>query len=412
MKASLGLLAVLSLTAIGCAKRTSVVDAQAGVDMPLPALATRERVELELASYKRQVENDPEGALGWSFLAGAHLARARLYDSYEDAQAAEAGARKSLGIRKTGNVIASLRLTQALLNQHRFQDALASAREGVKIANHSPDAQRMLIECLLEVGQYEEAKSLFVKNSNNMPTPERTLLRSRFLELFGRTRDAVLDVERLRLKAESDGEPAAYRSLLYQRLGELYWSMAQIERAENAYDMALSLEPDSWRSMLGRCRVYAANKEWSELLKLGHQAEELVQMTELVGLLGDAYKGIGDSAMAVEHYREAAELAGYAQQRHSHSHGAHHSHEQAHGHPLDRQYARFAADHGVDLGNALKAALKDLGERKDIHAYDTLAWIRFKREEYKLARAAIEKACRTGTRDHVILEHRQQILRL
>jgi tetratricopeptide (TPR) repeat protein len=144
---------------------------------------------------------------------------------------------------------------------------------------------------------------------------------------------------------------------------------------------------------------------------LGHEVEELVSMTDVVALMGDAYKALGDEKMAAEHFREAAELAGYASHPHQKGQGHRHGTGKQHGHPLDRQYARYAADHGIDLDNALKAAKEDLRQRQDIFGWDTIAWVHHKRGEADLAEAAIRKALRTGTKDMAILTHRNLIRR-
>ena len=45
----------------------------------------------------------------------------------------------------------------------------------------------------------------------------------------------------------------------------------------------------------------------------------------------------------------------------------------------DRHWALFCADKGRDLDEALALARKDLELRHDVHAYDTLAWVCFKK---------------------------------
>ena len=48
-------------------------------------------------------------------------------------------------------------------------------------------------------------------------------------------------------------------------------------------------------------------------------------------------------------------------------------------------HARFYADSEIDLQKALQLAKKDLEIKKDVHAYDTLAWVYYKLGDYKRA---------------------------
>ncbi len=349
--------------------------------------------------------------MGWSQLSLAYLTKSRKLDSYDDAKLAEESARKSLELRRNGNVMAAVRLTQSLLNQHRFQDALTSSKDALAIAGNSPPAQFSRIECLIETGKYEEANQFYTKVGANLPKRDQFLARSRMHEIYGNPQEAIRLVTEL-LADEKD--PPESRTFLHTRLGDLHVSIEKFEDAEKHYAKALDYTPQSWKAMLGMCRVAYAKKDWQKVVTLGHETEELVSMTDVVAIMGDAFKAMGNTKMAAEHYGEAATLAGYETKAATHSHGSEkaHSHgpSKKHGHPLDRQYARFAADHDRDLDNALKAANEDLKQRQDLLAWDTLAWVRYKRGELALAREAMRKAVRTGTKDASILAHARLIL--
>ncbi|MEZ0325121.1 MAG: tetratricopeptide repeat protein [Fimbriimonas sp.] len=387
----------------GCQTAPKVVKAT-----PPPARASKLSPDQLISAYKRQVANDPQGAIGWSQLSLAYLSRSRAYDSYDDARRAEESARKSLEVRRRGNVMAAVRLTQSLLNQHRFQDALASSADAMKIASYSPPAQFSRMECLIETGRYEEAKALFVKVGNNLSERDRLLIRSRMYEIYGQPDRAIELVSRLLIKDSSAPESRAF---LYTRLADLFWSIRDLEQAEKNYSQALELAPKTWKAMLGSVRVAHARKDWQRVVKLGHETEELVHMTDLVSLMGDAYFAMWDQAMAKEHFGEAAQLAGYplGEETHSHGDGKPHSHTKKHGHPLDRQYARFAADHRLNLDNALKAAREDMKQRQDIIGWDTLAWVHYQRGEVAEARKAMNKAMQTGSKDVALVRHAELI---
>ena len=60
---------------------------------------------------------------------------------------------------------------------------------------------------------------------------------------------------------------------------------------------------------------------------------------------------------------------------------------------------------------ALPISRKDLELRQDLHAYDTLAWVCFKKDLQKEAKAAMEKALAQGTAEAPLLYHAGMIAR-
>ncbi len=414
MKHSPLLIALLALLA-GCGPSTVAKSKPAEAKgYSAPEMGKKLTPDELIAAGKTQVKNDPEGAIGWGQLAYAYLSKSRMYDSYDDARLAEQSARKSLELRRNGNVMSAVRLTQSLLNQHRFQDALVSSKDALAIASHSPPAQVSRIECLLETGQYEEATQLFSKFAPNLPERDKFLVQSRLLDIYGQPDTAIQLITKLIDSPGTERSTDEALAFLYIRLGDLNWSVRNLDQAEKSYAKALELTPRTWKAMLGTIRVKHAKRDWPAVVKLGHETEELVSMTDVVALMGDAFKAMGDTKMAQEHYGEAAQLAGYEAETKTHSHGNGETHRHGpgkkHGHPLDRQYAHFAADRNRDLDNALKAAKEDLKQRQDIAGWDTLAWVHYKRGELALAKAAMKKAIRTGSKDATILAHKQAIL--
>jgi hypothetical protein len=73
--------------------------------------------------------------------------------------------------------------------------------------------------------------------------------------------------------------------------------------------------------------------------------------------------------------------------------------------------ARFLAEHGRNLDEAVRLAEGEAAVRRDIFTEDALAWCYFKAGRVKEAAAAIERARRTGTKDKTILAHAAAIER-
>jgi tetratricopeptide (TPR) repeat protein len=364
-------------------------------------------LDQKIAAGKQIVAGDPKGAIGWSMLSGAYLERARVYDSAEDAQQAESAARKSLALRTTGNVGAANRLTQALLEQHRFQEALAAARQARKIKPNDGQGRHLEVDVLLEIGEYAQARSTYASAVPYLQDLSRKLLRARFAEAEGKTTEAQAFLyEATRLAESSSSINPLNLSWYYTKQGDLFAASGQASEAEAKYKHALELHPKSWKALGGMTKLSAMRHDWAAVIDWGHKAEKIAPMPEILALMGDAYAAKGDKAMAEEHYGEVVRLAGYGTQP---SHGHAHGKSQGHGHALDRQYAMFCADHDRHLAKALRAARNDLKERHDVLGYDTLAWVLFKKGDQRRAEQAIAKALSQGTKDQRILSHARAI---
>ncbi len=408
-------LLLVALFGAGCVPdaKTIAAPALAQVDTRAPFDPQADDKEIQLR--KAAVVRDPQGAIGWSMLSGAHLRRSRAKDSMEDAVAAEQAARKSLKLRTAGNPRAACRLVQALLEQHRFRDAREAVRLARNIAPGDPQACQLEAEIMIEMGDYEEAEKAIREGNRYLDRLSR-LTTARASSRFGREKALEL-LLKAQKEADANHMPRESVAWYHVRVGNLLLAMGRAGEAEAFYLGALDIYPQSYKAMSGLTKVAAGRGNWNAVVKWGHKTEEIVAMPEILALMGDAYAELGDKKMAQEHYGEVVALAAPAHAHvpkagHSHAPGDKpHSHDEAkpHGHTLDRQYAAFCADHGRAL-EGLAAARRDIKERPDVVGYDTLAWAAFRAGRQAEARAAIAKAMAHGTQDARTLYHAGMIL--
>ncbi|MFY9234799.1 MAG: tetratricopeptide repeat protein [Fimbriimonadaceae bacterium] len=371
-------------------------------------------LDRELRFYQGRVKRDPAGAIGWAMLSSAYLKRSRVYDANDNAIAAEEAARRSLKLRRLNNVSAATLLVQALLDQHRFKDAAAAAKDALAIDPRDAKAIMLVIDTLFEIGQYDASKKVFLREQPRLAEINREELAARFDELSGNRAQALQRISRLITAAKANpGIDAAAMSTFYTRRGDLLASTGKMGEAEADYASALKLHPASWKALGGMVRLAVAQKSWNAAVEWGRKSEKFVQMPELLGLMGDAYKALGASTTAKRYYRKAVNAAGYGMPATANHGGRPHTAKEAkqHGSPLGRQFAMFAADRGIYLDDAYKAAKADLEERQDYRAFDTLAWLQFKRNEQALARKSIDKALLRGMNDPQVLAHAAEIYR-
>lgn len=71
----------------------------------------------------------------------------------------------------------------------------------------------------------------------------------------------------------------------------------------------------------------------------------------------------------------------------------------------NRELAYFYADHDLKLQEAIDLARKELEVRKDIYAYDVLAWALYKNDKPQEALAAVTESLKLGTKDARLFFH-------
>ena len=351
-----------------------------------------QQVQKTVEFWERREKKDPRGAIARRNLAGAYLARARETGRIEDAVLAERAARSSLEILPRSNGVALSKLANALLSQHRFPEALEVADRALAL---DPEAQRLRADILLELGEYQVAR----KALNQIPNREDDLnlmaLRARFAEVEGRM-DRSIDLLKTagRLADSLPDMPAEAVAWYHTMVGHRLIDTGKLDEGEQACKDALAIFPRDYRAMTGLAEAATSRRNWQAAVTWSRKAVETSpQNPEAFAILGNAYAALGRTADAEQQYQLLEQLA--------------HSFPRIY----DRHWALFCADKGRRLDEALTLARNDLELRRDIHAYDTLAWVCFKKGLQKDAEAAMEKALAQGTAEAPLLYHAGMITR-
>jgi tetratricopeptide (TPR) repeat protein len=350
------------------------------------------QIQKTVEFWEQRERKDPRGAIARSNLAAAYLARQRESGLIEDAVRAERAARASLAIRSSSNVAALNKLAAALLTQHRFPEALEAANRAVAL---DPEAQRFRADILLELGDYDAARKALAQ----IPAREQDLnllaLHARFAELEGKTaRSIELLREAGRIADTLPDMPAEAVAWYHTMVGHRLIDTGKLDEGVQACKKALAIFPRDYRAMTGLAEAAAARRDWQGAVAWGRKAiETSPQNPEAFKILGDAYGELGRTSEAEQQYHLLDQLA--------------HSFPRIY----DRHWALFCADKGRQLDDALTLARRDLELRHDLHAYDTLAWVCFKKGLQKEAEAAMETALSQGTAEAPLLYHAAMIAR-
>jgi tetratricopeptide (TPR) repeat protein len=389
------MLSFLFTFALGMGYALSTRTQLPGESTPPSAIRIEERplkqIDQTIAFYEQRVKEDPIGAIALSQLAQWYLHRSRRTGEIDDAMRAEQAARRSLAIRTRNNASAFHHLAQSLLAQHRLREAVTAINRARACGFVDEQTNRLAAEASLEIGDYAQAaKELHGLVDDHHPAT--LALRARMLELNG-SPELALDLLRRGLE---EGERSHCLtpddvSWFHVRMGHILAMTGDTDRAKHAYNTALEQSPHNYHAMGGLVHLAIDRHDWKAAIKWGEPAIEIAPMPEVLAMIGDAHAALGDSKKAESYYRRVEALCEAATSRGIRG--------------FDRHLALYYADHDRQVSKALFLARRDLKERKDVYAYDTLAWALYKAGKPHEADSAMTRALALGTRDVHLFQH-------
>jgi tetratricopeptide (TPR) repeat protein len=208
------------------------------------------------------------------------------------------------------------------------------------------------------------------------------------LEVKGRLRDALAQMRRA-AEATGAGDPESL-AWHYAQLGNLHFQIGDLDAAAREYAHADYAFPGHPYARVGLARVAAARGDRTKALERYRELFDEAPTPELAAAIGDLLDAQGDRAGALSMYEraEALEREGWKQEE-----------------PQPGALARLLAERGLKRDEAVRLAMKAASERADIPTLDALAWSLFRAGRLEEARAASERARRTGTVDRRVLYH-------
>ena len=337
-----------------------------------PTLATR-----NVAFWEGRAKLDPEGFLEWREVASAYLARQRETGDIADAVKAEEAARRSLKIQTRNNAAALQRLGRSLLSQHRFPEALKVAL----LATADPSANRLVADVRLELGDYDEAERALAADPPKDEDLNYLALSARIDDVNGRSAAALKRLrEAAKLAAGRSDMPAETVAWTHTMLGHALIDAGKLDDGERSCRAALDVFPNDYRAMTGMAEAAAWRSDWKAAADWAAKALAVSgQNPEALKLLGEARAKLGDAQGSEDAYARLKTLC------------------KSFPRIYDRHWVLFCADEGRDLKEALEVARKDLELRKDVFAYDALAWASLKNGLIPEAEQAMSKALERKT---------------
>ena len=178
-------------------------------------------------------------------------------------------------------------------------------------------------------------------------------------------------------------------------LGHLYEVSGQLDQAEGYYQQALAMRPNYAYALAGLARVAAARHDYPTAIKDLNLARATVKDYAFTDELVDVYRLNNQPAEADKMARESVEMLAAAAKDANDN--------EALGHYTDRELAYAYLKTG-ELDKALEHAKIEYARRPDnIDVNETLAWVYYKRGDYKEAEKYMQVARRTNSQNPVLL---------
>jgi tetratricopeptide (TPR) repeat protein len=364
-----------------------LANAVALAPFPLPAEPTA--ADNHIGYYQRILQRNPRDARTYHRLGDALIRKARESGDVSYFERAEEALRRSLELAPA-NAGAWRHLAYAAYSRHEFDPATVHARKALELDPRDGHAWGVLGDALLETGRYVEAENAYRRMMEIEVDLHALSRRAGLRSMRGDTAGAVADLERAVAEGRAAGRPAESVAWALAQLAAEHFAVGQLDRAGARYLEALQAYPGYHRGLAGLAQVRAAQNRDEEAIRLYTRSIAVVPLPEYAAALGDvlARRGRGEEA------RRQYDLVEYI------------GHLSAVNKTLyNRELAYFYADHDRKLETALDLARGELGVRRDVYAYDVLAWALLKNGRAGEARTAITEALKLGTRDAKLFFH-------
>ncbi|MEP6728987.1 MAG: tetratricopeptide repeat protein [bacterium] len=375
-------------TLAACGRQTSPDRTAGAQQQAVPLKSDAEIRDLDIQYFSERAERDPTGALDLARLSALYLARGRETGDPRDAVLAEATARRSIRNRKERNAAATQVLITALLAQHRFDEALPLARNARNADPENPALSAAVGDIEMELGQYDSARVSFSNLHVALGDPAVAPRLARWAEIQGQPDKArrLLHAALVTVQKTSN-VPREQLAWFWLRVGDVELRAGKYVAADSAYREGLSAHANDYRLLSAVAHSALLQQRWQRAIAFGERAIAVTLDPATLGTLSDAYAALGDTAKAAE-YAHVLDVAVLRQP------GAYH-----------RAWSLFLLDHDRHVALVSKKIREELKTRKDVYAYDLLAWSLHKQGRDIEAQRAMTLALGEGTNDAQLFYH-------
>jgi tetratricopeptide (TPR) repeat protein len=357
--------------------------------IPAGPAAAETPADRAILGAQRGLHRHPYDATAYYRLGDAYIQKARETGDAAYFVRAEDALRKSLALapRHGG---ATRHLAYVRYSVHDFAKAAALATAAIELDPADGHAYGILGDAHLEAGNYDEAEIAYRRMLERETDLHAWSRLAGLKSMRGDPASAIEMLGRAIEEGQANRRPRESVAWAQWQLGVEHFALGDTGAAEARYLDSLATSPNYHRALAGLAQVRATQARYADAVELYQKAIAVIPLPDYVAALGDLHVRMGRPGAAARQY----ELVEYSGRLNDLNRTLY-----------NRELAYFYADHDRQLDRALELARKELEVRRDVYAYDVLAWALYKNGELGEARAAIGKALQLGTRDARLFFH-------
>ena len=351
--------------------------------------------DARIAFYQARI-GGPGTYPAYARLGAAYLQKARETGRASYLDQAERYLQRSLDLLRNQEALRWLAAVQ--LEQHRFRQALSHAQEAVAAWPADLEAQGVLFDVHLALGELDQATAVAERILAGAPSFASLTRKAALQSVRGDPTGAAEAMAQACADAEARSLPAETRAWCQVRLGAYQVASCQGAAAERAYNRAIEVFPGYCQAIEHLAELRAAQQRTAEAIALYNQllsehpnpGYRLALAEQLESIERGGAEAERALAQALDELRRSAAQGSLSELR---------------------ALALLLLEDDQTVAEGLRWAQTDWDNRGDALAADTLAWAYYKSGRLSEAKALIERAMRAGGTEPLVLLHAAYIHR-
>jgi tetratricopeptide (TPR) repeat protein len=352
----------------------------------LPAGRAGADADKVVAALSARLKASPSDARLWASLGDALMQKARETADAAYFAHAERAFQTALG-QEPDLPDALVGLAWVAGGRHEFERSVEWAEKALAARPDDPNPHALIGDARMELGDYEAAGRHFQAMLDLRPDQASYCRGAQWLFATGDVRKALW---LMRKAVEAGGRYTENTAWCIAQMALMHFHTGALLPAEQQVNTALKKAPDNHHLLAVAGRLKAARGEYGAAIELYRKAAAAAPQHDTLVALADLYRLTGEPGKAAEQESLVE---------------ATHKLNKANGVRGDAQLARFWADRGRNLPEALALAEEEYRARKNVAVADALAWCLFKSGRPADADAVMRKALKHKTPDPSLLYH-------
>jgi tetratricopeptide (TPR) repeat protein len=322
----------------------------------------------------------------WTALGGAFMQKARETADASYYGRAEQAFEQARALDAT-DVDATVGLAWVQSARHEFEKSTEWAKKALALDAANAAAHGLLGDAAMELGDYDMAVEHYQQMLDLRPDISAYSRSAHLLFVTGDVRRATWLMDKAIKAGAAYVENTAW---CRAQVALMHLTTGNLVAAEQIVEQGITRTPNNYHVLFAQGRVRAARKDYAGAIESYRRASAIAPQHEVVVALGQLYTVTGDRKSADQQWALVETIDRL---------------NKANGVTGDVQMARFLADLGRRLPEALTIAEREYKRRPNVFVADALAWTYYKNGRYADARRTVTKALAQRTPDASFLFH-------